>query len=476
MKVKMSEFLLDKKPVLKKLIADLAEEFKYVSVLGCDSKGKAYLVRKSGASVSDSFSTERGFVVRVFNGVGYSEYSFNSLSDTEKIKERIRQTAKTDLELLKAEGVKVREYPVIEEEQTEKSFCAEIDEALDSIDSGKKIELMTELMSEGLAYSGKLIDLQVRFEEVHVSKIFLSSKKDLSQSYVYTIGYLTPFVKKGNAVKYSFKPFSGRKGLEILKEMKEALKKSIDGVLELLEAEKIKPGTYEIICSPDITGLIAHEAFGHGVEMDMFVKNRAKAKDFIGKSVASKITQMHDGAAAETHVSSYLFDDEGVPAQDTRIIENGILQRGICDTLSALSLGIKPTGNGKRESFERKVYTRMTNTFFESGTNTLDEMIKSVKKGYLLEGYFSGMEDPKNWGIQCAVEKGYEIIDGKLTGKIAGPIFLTGYVPELLSSISMISRHDDFKLGGSGFCGKGYKEYVRTSAGGAFIKAMGRLG
>lgn len=476
MKVKMSEFLLEKKPVLKKLAEELAKEFKYASILGCDSIGKAYLVRKSGASVSDSFSTERGFVARVFNGAGYSEYSFNSLSDTEEIKAKIRETAKTELEFFKAQGIKVREYPVIEEEKTEKSFCAEIDEPLDSLDSGKKIELMTEMMQEGLAYSTKLIDLQIRFEEVHVSKIFLSSNKDLAQSYVYTIGYLTPFVKKGEAVKYSFKAFSGRKGLEIFKEMKEALKTSIDSVIELLEAEKIKPGLYEIICRPDVTGLIAHEAFGHGVEMDMFVKNRAKAKDFIGKPVASAITQMHDGAAAETHVSSYLFDDEGVLAQDTRIIENGILQRGICDTLSALSLGVKPTGNGKRESFERKAYTRMTNTFFEAGSNSLDEMIKSVKRGYLLEGYFSGMEDPKNWGIQCAVEKGFEIIDGKLTGKIAGPIFLTGYVPELLSSISMISSQDDFKLGGSGFCGKGYKEYVRTSAGGAYIKAVGRLG
>ena len=185
---------------------------------------------------------------------------------------------------------------------------------------------------------------------------------------------------------------------------------------------------------------------------------------------------MHDGAAAAEQVSSYLFDDEGVLAQDTQIIEKGILKRGICDTLSALSLGIRPTGNGKRESFERKAYTRMTNTFFSTKNSSLDEMIMSVDFGYLLDGYFSGMEDPKNWGIQCAVEKGYEIKDGKLTGKIVGPIFLTGYVPELLSSISMISGEEDFELEGSGFCGKGYKEYVRTSAGGGYIKARGRLG
>lgn len=475
MKAKMSRFLTESKPALKKLIEDLSEEFKYVSILGSDSKGQTFSVKKNEVSVSDSFSTERGFVLRVYNGVCYSEYSFDE-PDIDSIKKNIRRIAKTDIEFLKSSNVEMTKYPVIKEDAATKIFYAKVAEPFDTVSSEQKIKRLETIMRKGFDYCPSMIDFEVWYEEVSVCKIFLSQKKDLEQSYVYSIAYLIPFVKKDDTVKYSFKAFSGNCGLELLHEVEDNIKKAIDATLELLQAEKIKPGVYEIICKQDVTGLIAHEAFGHGVEMDMFVKERAKAKDYINKKVASEITDMHDGACAAEQVSSYLFDDEGVLAQDTQIIEAGILKRGICDMLSGLTLGVQPTGNGKRESFERKAYTRMTNTFFSTKNATFDEMIKSVKCGYLLDGFFSGMEDPKNWGIQCAIEKGYEIKDGRFTGKIVGPIFLTGYVPELLSSISMISGKEDFKLGGSGFCGKGYKEYVRTSAGGGYIKAVGRLG
>ncbi len=116
----------------------------------------------------------------------------------------------------------------------------------------------------------------------------------------------------------------------------------------------------------------------------------------------------------------------------------------------------------------------MTNTFFEGGADTKEEMIASIRYGFLLENPKSGMEDPKNWGIQCMVNIAREIRDGRLTGKIFSPIVLTGYVPDLLKSISMMS--ENVYLGGSGMCGKGYKEWVKVSDGGPYIKAKIRLG
>ena len=104
--------------------------------------------------------------------------------------------------------------------------------------------------------------------------------------------------------------------------------------IDLLQAEPITPGEYECICEPDVTGMIVHEAFGHGVEMDMFVKDRAQAREFIGKQVASELITMHDGACTIPQVATYFFDDEGVVAHDTVIIEKGILKTGICDALS----------------------------------------------------------------------------------------------------------------------------------------------
>ena len=117
---------------------------------------------------------------------------------------------------------------------------------------------------------------------------------------------------------------------------------------------------------------------------------------------------------------------------------------------------------------------RMTNTIFEAGTSKVEDMIASIKDGFLLCQASSGMEDPKNWGIQLMVDIAREIKDGKLTGKIYSPIVMTGYVPDLLKSISMIS--DSIEAGGTGYCGKGYKEWVKVSDGGPYIKARIRLG
>ena len=109
------------------------------------------------------------------------------------------------------------------------------------------------------------------------------------------------------------------------------------------------------------------------------------------------------------------------------------------------------------------------------GKDKLEDMIASVRRGWLLDHLNSGMEDPKNWGIQCMISRGREIVDGKLSGKVVGPILLSGYVPDILQSISMVS---DTKLetAGGGYCGKGYKEFVKTSIGGTYLKAKARLG
>ena len=208
--------------------------------------------------------------------------------------------------------------------------------------------------------------------------------------------------------------------------------------------------------------------------MDMFVKKRALAEKYVGGYVASELVTMHDGASAASQTATYFFDDEGTMAHDTIVIEKGILKQGISDLQSAIVLGTVPTGNGRRQGYDRKAYTRMTNTYFEGGTHTKEEMIASVSYGFLLENASSGMEDPKNWGIQCMVNIAREIRDGKLTGKIFSPIVLTGYVPDLLKSISMMS--EEVILGGGGFCGKGYKEWVKVSDGGPYIKAKIRLG
>lgn len=471
MRVMGSEFLMNKKPLIKKLVDVLSESYNYVSVLGTDTKGKSYRVSKTDISINDAMLVERGFVVRIHNGVNYSEYSFNEISEdnissiVEDINSKLNKLSK---------DINVNSYELINEEKITSSHFDEVEINPEEISSEVIIDSLTRIRDKALASSELLVNFSVDYSYNHISKIFLSKNKNLEQSYIMSEGGVFSIATKDDEIKEFYKGISGLKGFEALKELDALCEEVVDMNIKLLDARVVVPGEYDVICSPDISGLIAHEAFGHGVEMDMFVKERAKGAEYIDKQVASALTTMHDGAAAARQVSSYFFDDEGTIGTDTIVIEKGILRRGISDVLSALKLGTVPTGNGKRQSFERKAYARMTNTYFEAGKDKFSDMVASVDNGYLIEGIYSGMEDPKNWGIQCIALLGKEIKNGKLTGNLISPVIMTGFVPDLLKSISMLS--ENVEIEGGGYCGKGYKEYVKTSSGGPYIKVKVRLG
>jgi TldD protein len=324
-----------------------------------------------------------------------------------------------------------------------------------------------------LSKDERLLNCFVSASSFTVSKLFITNNRELDQNYTWVniTSYL--ILREGEKMVETYGGSYGHKWSIAMADFPSVIDSLVVKVGKLATAKPITPGVYDVITDPSISGLIAHEAFGHGVEMDQFVKERALAKEYVGKYVASPICNMRDGAAAADSVASFFFDDDGVPAHDTQIIKDGILVAGLCDLTSATELGVSPTGNGRRESYKRKAYARMTNTFFEKGTDKLSDMIASIKHGYMLFETNNGMEDPKNWQIQCTAEYGIEIVDGKLTENYVSPVVMSGYVPDLLKSISMVS--DDFEIIGAGSCGKGYKEWVRVSDGGPALKVRCKL-
>ena len=460
---------------LKALMERLWSIYPYASVLYEKQSGKSLSASGRGISaMQDKLSCARGYVVKAYDGTRYVEYSFNRLSpdNIDEITDRIRSTFQVK-ELL-GENFECSSYEMPEDSAIHSFSENVINNHPEELGDKKIVEILTELRKLGLNADEKITDCSVRTSYKQSYKLFISPNREMSENILWMTCVLSMMAKKGDVIKSYFKTYSNLDGAKVLEKLGDDIENTAKNVVELLEAGQIKPGKYECICAPDVTGMIVHEAFGHGVEMDMFVKDRALAKDFIGKYVASELVTMHDGAAAATEVATYDFDDEGMPAKDTVIIEKGILKTGISDAQTALSLKCPSTGNGRRENYERKAYTRMTNTFFEGGNDKVEDMIKSIKYGFMLENATCGMEDPKNWGIQCMVNVAREIKDGEFTGKVFSPIVLSGYVPELLKSISMMS--ETTVLSGGGYCGKGYKEWVKVSDGGPYIKAEIELG
>ena len=477
MKARFSGYLNSLVPGLRKLIDILSKDFDYVSILSTDSKGLSIGISRHAKSVSNqTLTTERGTVVRLYKDNFYSEYALNEFDpeSPETAAAEIISAMEDQFAVLKAAGAAVYETGRLSDEPLELFVEKETGQLPEDCSLSDIVEMLSAISAKGMTMSEYMLDCMASAKSTHISKLFLTKKRYLRQSYVYSEGMVAAIVGKDGRNKFGYKTISGLGGPELFSSLEENLQPAFDNAMDMLSADRIVPGEYEIITSPDITGLIAHEAFGHGMEMDMFVKGRALGAEYIGKRVGSDLVTMHEGALCIENVSSYEFDDEGTLAGDVTEIDHGILKAGICDALSALRLGVKPTGNGKRQNFEHKVYTRMTNTIFDPGTDTLEDMVRSVKFGYLLEGLKSGMEDPKHWGIQCIIQIGREIKDGKLTGKVVSPIVMTGYVPDLLGNISMAGKDRDFC--GAGGCGKGHKEGVIVSHGGPYLKTIGRLG
>jgi TldD protein len=281
------------------------------------------------------------------------------------------------------------------------------------------------------------------------------------------------FVSDGQQRQFDLLIKAGTGGLELLDITEEELAECAATAASLLTADSVPPGTYDVISDPLTTGTIAHEAFGHGVETDMFVKERARAAEYVGQRVGSDLVNIFDDPTVPAGYGSYFVDDEGQLASGTAIIRNGIFQRGITDLYSATRLGILRSANGRRESVQRKAYARMSNTFFGAGTSTLEELIAGLDDGLLVCRAINGMEDPKGWGIQIWTNFAREIKHGRLTGTIYSPIALTGYVPDLLADVSGLSNTIEWA---SGSCGKGWKEIVPVGSGGPYLRTRCRLG
>lgn len=466
--MQFSEFLNSRRKDCHALVHELSKTYSYVGILGADVKSTSILANRKMTDINEGNLTECGFVIKMHDGRAFFEYSLDDVrGDAKALADKIVKA------VAPASKISDRQINVsdVSDEPLVKSFSRPCD--FDDYSEEQLLTFAKDTRDKILAEDERVINAMVYIAPFTVSKLFISKNRELDQFYSWVNVMGIAVFRDGEKMVMAREGTCSNLMKEAMDEMPPLVPVLVEKARKLATAKPIVPGVYDVITDPSISGLIAHEAFGHGVEMDQFVKDRALAKQFVGKPVASPICNMRDGAASTFSTASYFFDDDGVLAGDTQIIKDGILVAGISDLASATELGTAPTGNGRRQSYKRKAYSRMTNTFFCRGKDKLEDMIASIKHGYMLFETNNGMEDPKNWQIQCTAEYGIEIVDGKLTDNYVSPVVMSGSVPELLKSISMIS--DDFKVIGAGSCGKGYKEWVRVADGGPALKVRVKL-
>lgn len=435
---------------------------------------RALYVETSGLSVSSNLNqtfveplpAQRGIVISILhNGLLYEGASVvHSRRDICRAIEKLEQTVQNS----RHKG----SITLLPEEPMQLSAKAP---PADALPESAKAEFAAKMAHEIKSRNRLVAMASARYKQVTTREIYASGKKSLEQ-YLPRFEAIYSAVLKDDTRQSTaqiYDGFSRQGSWELMTENLELIDAMLYDGVRILGAPRLAPGYYDCIFSPSLSGILAHEAFGHGTEADTMQKGRARGSEYLGKKVASEKVRLYDSPQLESAAASFQFDHEGMPAAETRIVENGILTQPMTDHLSASRMGYRRSPNGRREGYDHKVYSRMTNTFFMPGEDSLHDMIASIDDGYFVDRATNGMEDPKSWGIQLEALVARRIRQGRLTDEYYSPVIVTGYVPEILQSISMVSG--ELTINGLGMCGKGYKEWVKVTDGGPYLKLRARL-
>lgn len=217
-------------------------------------------------------------------------------------------------------------------------------------------------------------------------------------------------------------------------------------------AQDAPAGSFPVVLAAGDSGILLHEAVGHGLEADFNRKKTSNYSDRVGNPVASDLVTVIDDATINNSRGSINVDDEGNPARSNLLIEKGVLAAYMQDRISAEHYGVEPSGNGRRQSFRHYPMPRMTNTYMTAGESDPEELIRRVDFGVYCKAFSGGQVNISNGDFVFSVTEGYLIEKGQITAPIRD-VNLIGNGPDVLSKVSGVG-HDFALSDGRWTCGK----------------------
>ena len=229
-------------------------------------------------------------------------------------------------------------------------------------------------------------------------------------------------------------------------------KEAVRQALVNLSAVAAPAGLMPVVLGAGWPGVLLHEAVGHGLEGDFNRKESSLFTGKIGELVTSPLCTIVDDGTLQNRRGSLTIDDEGVPSQCNVLIKDGILQGYMQDKLNARLMGVKPTGNGRRESYAHLPMPRMTNTYMLAGQSNFEDLIASVDRGIYAPHFGGGQVDITSGKFVFSTSEAYLIEKGKITKPVKGAT-LIGSGIDVMQKVSMVADKTDLDLG-IGVCGK----------------------
>ncbi len=398
-------------------------------------------------AVNRAFSNiELGVGIRVLNG-NQTGYSFTEIIDAENMK----KAAQTAANIANSQSnIKVK---ALQEHKPADYY--KIKTPWEQVEIDEKIPFLQRINERVFQLDNRIIKSRLSFTNNTSYVLFANSEGRITYDYR-PMGQITVACiaeQNGQREQNSFN-LSGRNGIEFFTDetVERLAREAVESTVSLFEAGKPEAGEMEVVLSAGSSGILLHEAIGHGMEADFNRKEISIFSDKIGKKVAENFITIVDDGTNPNVRGSINIDDEGNDTEKTFLIENGVMTSYLHDRLSAQHYGVKPTGNGRRESFKHIPLPRMRNTYMLPGPHKREEIIKSVKKGIICDTFTNGQVMIGGGDFTFYVKSGFMIKDGKIERPIKD-VNIIGNGPEVLKNITMVA--DDFKMTEGGWtCGK----------------------
>lgn len=327
---------------------------------------------------------------------------------------------------------------------------------LNGVSQQRKVELMQEIDSYARGKDPRIVQvsagLTAEWQAVQILRADGQRMADLRPLVRLSVQVI---VKQGDKQETGFHAGGGRidyTSFFVPETWQSYVDKALAQALINLQAIPAPAGEMTVVLGNGWPGILLHEAIGHGLEGDFNRKKTSAFAGLMGQQVAAKgVTVVDDGTLPERR-GSLTIDDEGTPTSSTTLIEDGVLVGYMQDRLNARLMGVKPTGNGRRQSYAHCPMPRMTNTYMLSGAHAHEELIAHVDKGIYAANFGGGQVDITSGKFVFSASEAYLIEKGKIGPAIKGAT-LIGNGPEALTKIRMIGNNSALDSG-TGTCGK----------------------
>ncbi len=272
--------------------------------------------------------------------------------------------------------------------------------------------------------------------------------------------YLTALVQvvaaDAGIIQTGYEPVGGLTGMELfeVQPLEKAAEAAARRAIMMLSARKAPAGRVPVVLSSEAGGTMIHEAVGHGLEADLAQSGLSVYSGKLGQQIASPLITVVDDATLSGRRGSFRFDDEGVDAERTVLVDKGILKTFMYDRLTAMKDGTGSTGNGRRESYKHRPIPRMTNTMIAPGMSDPTEILRTTGRGLFVRKMGGGQVNTVTGDFVFEVSEGYLIEDGRIGEPVRGAT-LTGNGPRVLMAIDMVGSDLGFSIGTCGKDGQG---------------------